>query len=499
LLAQSDLPSPAEKVQAQPQSPTAAQAERERISKADPANSDVDLELTDVIASTYRAFPLLEIARLQRGVASGMQTSAWGAYDTKLEYYSLNQPVGFYETYRQGIGAARQLWWGGYASAGYRIGRGEYEPWYKERETNDGGEFRLALVQPLLQGRAIDPQRVELFQANLQRQAVNPEIQQQLLIASKDAAFAYWIWVEAGNELKARELLLEIAVQRGRQLTRSFEAENASKLDVDLNAAQIYDRELKVNESKQKFRDAAFKLSLFLRDESGAPLLAPPDWLPAFPRLIEMPPGDLESDLRDALSRRPELSLIALDMQSLRWDLSLAQNQMLPNLDLTVQSRQGVGDPPSSTNDKGPFQLEAGVVGGVPIQRRKPLGKIQSTQSKLAQLSQKYEFQRNKIGVELRMARNALDTAQINARTANQLVDRANAALDGFQKGNEAGLYDFAWVLNQEIKVTESQVKLLEAQRAYYVALAEMQAALGLDPLEQAESLRGLQTSQPAR
>ncbi|MEQ1825374.1 MAG: TolC family protein [Pirellula sp.] len=448
------------------------------------------LQLSDVIASTYRAFPLLEIARLQAGVAGGQQTSAWGAYDTKLEYFSLNQPVGFYETYRNGIGFARQLWWGGYASAGYRIGRGNYEPWYKERETNDGGEFKVALVQPLLQGRAIDPQRVELFQANLRQQAVGPEIQHQLLMAGQDASRAFWIWVEAGTILKARENLLDIAEKRGVQLEKSFQADKAARLDVDLNAAQIYERLLKVNEAKQKFRDAAFKLSLFLRDEGGAPMLVPPEWLPNdFPEIVDLPPGVFEDDYRNALARRPELVLIKLEMQSQRWDLSLAQNQMLPNLDFTVQSVQNMGQGTSSLNDKGEFQLEAGVVGGVPIQRRKPIGKIQSTQSKLAQFAQKYELQRNKIGIDLQVARNALDTAQRNVAVARDLVKRSRAALEGFRKGTDAGLFDFAWVLNQELKVNESEVKLLEAEREFYVALAELQAALGLDPLEQAANL----------
>ncbi len=133
------------------------------------------LQLSDVIASVYRAFPVIEQSRLQAGVAAGQNLSAWGAYDTKVEGYTLNQPLGFYETYRHGLGAARQTWWGGYLGAGYRIGRGSFEPWYKERETNDGGEFKLALIQPLLQGRAIDAQRVEVFQTNLRRQAVTPK------------------------------------------------------------------------------------------------------------------------------------------------------------------------------------------------------------------------------------------------------------------------------------------------------------------------------------
>ena len=448
------------------------------------------LQLSDVMASTYRAFPLLEIARLQSGVTAGQQTSAMGAYDVKLEYYSLNQPVGFYETYRNGIGVARQLWWGGYASAGYRIGRGNFEPWYKERQTNDGGEFKVAFVQPLLQGRAIDPSRVELFQSNLRRQSVGPEIQSQILVAGLDAAKAFWLWVEIGNVLKAQERMLEIAVKRGEQLERSKAAGAASNLEISLNAQQIYDRQLKVNETRQKFRDTAFKLSLFLRDESGGPLLAPPEWLPSeFPEIAKVPVGDFDADFQKALGSRPELTLIELDRQSSCWDLTLARNQLLPNVDFSVQTIQNVGQGTSAINDKGEFQVEAGVIGGVPVQRRKPIGKIQSTEAKLMQISQKLEYQRNKIGIELRIARNALDIAQQNVVAAKELVKQANIALSIFRRSLEAGRTDLFFLLTQEIKVNDSEVKLLEAERDFFTALASMQAALGLDPLEQATGL----------
>ncbi len=448
------------------------------------------LQLSDVIASTYRAFPLLEMARLQAGVTAGQQLSAVGAYDTKLEYYSLSQPVGFYETYRNGIGVARQLWWGGYTSAGYKIGRGSFEPWYKERETNGGGEFKLSLVQPLLQGRAIDPSRVELFQANLRRQAVGPEIQSQILIAGQDAAKAFWLWVEIGNVLKAQERLLEIAVKRGAQLERSKSAGAVANLEVSLNAQTIYERQLKANETKQKFRDTAFKLSLFLREESGNPMLAPPDWLPSdFPTINAVPVGDFEADFQSALAIRPELTLIELERQSLRWDLSLARNQLLPNVDFAIQTTQDVGAATNSINDKGDFQVEAGVTGGVPFQRSKPRGKIQSAEAKMMQLNQKLAWQRNKIEVELRTARNALDIAYQNVVAATELLKQSEITLSIFRKSLEAGRTDLFFLLNQEIKVNDSEVKLLEAERDFFTALASMQAALGLDPLEQAAAL----------
>jgi outer membrane protein TolC len=448
------------------------------------------LLLSDVIASTYRAFPLLEIARLQAGVASGQQTSALGAYDTKLEYYTLNQPVGFYETYRSGIGVARQLWWGGYASAGYRIGRGNFEPWYRERQTNGGGEFKIALVQPLLQGRAIDPNRVELFQSNLRRQSVEPEIQNQVLIAGKEAAIGYWNWVEIGNVLKAQERLLEIAVKRGENLELAYAKKLSTQLDLAQNGQRITERRIKVNDSRQKFRDTAFKLSMFLRNEVGEPMLVPPEWLPEdFPEISTMEVGDFEQDLQTAMLARPELKLINIDLQSTRWDLSLARNQLLPNVDFTLQTAQNVGQGTSSINDKGEFQLESGIVGGVPIQRRKASGKIQSSETKLAQISQKFVFQKNKIGIELQTARNALDIAQLNLVQAREQLKLANDTLDLFRLEFNAGRRDLFFLLEQEVKVNDSEIKLLDVERDFYIALASLQAALGLDPLEQSTIL----------
>ncbi|MFN5393346.1 MAG: hypothetical protein ACK5EO_05525, partial [Planctomycetota bacterium] len=60
------------------------------------------LLLADVIASTFRSFPEIEIARLEANVARGEVTQATGAYDLHLDYFSLNQPVGYYENSRSG-------------------------------------------------------------------------------------------------------------------------------------------------------------------------------------------------------------------------------------------------------------------------------------------------------------------------------------------------------------------------------------------------------------
>jgi len=449
-------------------------------------SAEQTLQLSDVIASTFRAFPLIEIARLQAGVASGEQRSAWGAFDTKLEYYSLNQPLGYYETYRNGIGAARNLWWGGYASAGYRIGRGNFEPWYKERETNEAGEFKIALLQPLLQGRAIDPRRVELFQANLRRQAVGPEVQFQLLVATRDAALAYWLWVELGVVLRSQRYLLKLAEDRAVEFDKGFETGVVNGLSVVLNRVEVNSRRMKVNETQMKFRDAPYKLSIFLRDENGAPLIAPPEWLPEdFPEVQSLAFESFDQDYSNALAARPELQLIELQRQEVRWELELARNQTLPNVDFAIEAAQDVGQRASSINDKGPLELESGIVGNVPIQRNKAFGKIQSTNAKLNQLAQKLEFQRNKINAELLQARNQVELTQRNVELARELVKDARQALEFFRQGLTSGGFDLVLLLQQEVRVTEYEVRLLEAERDYFAAIAALQATLGLEPLDQ--------------
>jgi hypothetical protein len=126
--------------------------EPEEIDGADPLGFGKELALADVIASLYRSYPIILQARLEQPRTRGEITGAYGAYDVKAEAYTLSEPTGFYRNYRHGVGAARRTWWGGYVAAGYRIGRGEFQPWYQERPTNGSGEFKLAFTQPLLQG-----------------------------------------------------------------------------------------------------------------------------------------------------------------------------------------------------------------------------------------------------------------------------------------------------------------------------------------------------------
>ena len=454
------------------------------------------LTLADVVASVYRSYPDILRSQQERSIANGQLIESWGAFDTKLDGYTISEPTGFYENYRNGIGVARQTWWGGYVSAGYRIGRGSFQPWYKERQTDDAGEFKLGVVQPLLRGRSIDPSRVAIFQASLAQQAADPLVQLTILQVARDASMVYWQWVAMGNVLEAQRELLELAIERGKQFEVGFQAGKFAEIDLILNQQLIAERQAKLLMIEQKFRSISFKLGLFLRTDSGQPMVPSDDWLPERFPIIELPRLDnFDADLQSSLSRRPETQLLSIEYRQMELERRLACNDMLPNLDFISEMSQDMGEPASKSDDKGQFELVIGLQGQVPIQRRKARGKLQSTTAKMVQISRKLQLQRDKIGAELRTAYNAL---QLQTQVVEQSEISLRAAIESlvrYRFAFDRGKIDLIYLNLLETKANETEIKLVEAQQAWFAALAEMQVVMALDPLDQAMIVSSLPLS----
>ncbi len=448
--------------------------------------ADTPLTVADVVASLYRSYPEIARARQQTNLAGGQLTEAYGAFDTKIFGDSLSEPTGFYRNYRNRIGVLRRTWWGGYVSAGYRIGRGDFQPWYKERETEKGGEFKVGLALPLLQGRAIDPERLAVFQSSLAQRAAEPQIQQAILDSSREAATAYWDWVAAGATLEARRELLNLAEKRGEQYEVGFKAGKFAEVDVILNQQQIAERRANSLESERKFRATSFKLSLFLRDEQGQPLVPSDAWLPDRFPVVQFQPIDFQADLAAALSRRPEPRVLQLERRQVQLAQQVARNQLLPRIDVVADASQDVGDPATKLDDKGEFLLVLGLIGEMPIQRRKARGKIQSTNAKIAQINQKLRLQQDKIAIELQTAYNAMSLTSQVVQQADVSLRAAIETLDRYRFAFERGKIDLIYLNLLETKTNEAEIKLVDAQRNWFAAVASMQAALGLDPLDQA-------------
>ncbi|MGE0761360.1 MAG: TolC family protein, partial [Pirellulaceae bacterium] len=393
----------------------------------DPAGADLPLQplgMREVSESVLVAFPGLEAARAEMLIAEGQQLAAWGEMDLKLKTENYAAPLGFYENYRnlvkleQGV-----LGTGGGVYGQYRIGDGLIQPWYGERETNEGGEFKAGFWLPLLRDRRIDQRRADILQTTLRRQQVEPAVRNAVLTYNLMAADAYWSWVAAGLSYDVQHELLRVTIERNRVYEERVRQNDLARIELVQNRRLIASREAKIIEAERKLQQAAYKLSIFLRDEAGQPLVPRPRMLPAsFPEMSEPDIERSEEWIQQAWQVRPELQELSLQLQQAQVDLELGQNQRLPALNATVDASQDVGAPASSKRDKSPFELEAGVLLDVPLQRRKAAGKIREAEGKIAQLAAKQRLAESKIEAEVRDALSAL-------RTSHDRVLRARESL----------------------------------------------------------------------
>jgi outer membrane protein TolC len=440
------------------------------------------IELGQVVDAIYQSFPLLQIAQLDRNLAYGDNLAAQGEFDLKLKASSTNTPEGFYQTYRNGAGFDQPLYGGGNLFGGYRIGRGSFEPWYLERQTNDGGELRLGLSVPLWQNRTIDQRRADLWRTAYGRDLVEPEIRTQLLLFIRDGSIAYWEWVGAGQQYHYAEQLLDLAQDRDGQLRRQVREGFRPESDLTDNERLIVSRRVKRLDALRKLQTTAAKLSLFLRLQDGMPFVPPPELLPAgFPEPQPVNANLLQQDIAFAQTRRPELQALDVVRQMLNVDLSQAQNLLQPELDAVVANSKDLGGPTSSKQDKSPYELEAGVFFSVPLQRRKAQGKIAAIEGKLAQINAKRQFAADKISVEVQSAVIALDTAYQAIGQARDAV-RLNEEMQQFELIRlEQGDSDFLRLNLREQATFDARVIEVDALLQYFEAEAEYRAAVAAD------------------
>ena len=437
------------------------------------------LLLPEVLQSVYTSYPLIEVAMAELTSADGKTLASWGSFDSVLSGYSISKPLGFYETYRNGAKLSRPLWNGGEVYSGYRIGRGVFEPWYQERQTNEGGEFKTGIKQPLLKGFAIDGRRANIQTAFLERQRLEPDIRARVIGMQLAASQTYWKWVAAGQVVRMQERIVELARQRNETLIKQVKEGDLPKITEIDNGRFIAKRQVKLVESRRKVQEAAIKLSLFFRDEAGEPIVVDDDRLPCdFPDPSIIDQTAVEADIAAALQQRPEL--LELDFQRRQVEVALcyAKNSTLPKLDAYAEAGQDVGEPTSSKRDKSELEIEMGIQAEVPLQRREALGKIQAARGKLAQIDAKRRFTIDKIRSQVQDAVSALNNAYERIRQARENLRLTEQSLRLGRLRFEEGDIDIIDLNIYETSLADAELLLIEAEFEYFSALAEYLAAL---------------------
>ena len=444
-----------------------------------PDDAVMKLELEVVLNSVADCYPLIEVAIGELEAADGKVISSWGQFDHVFSAYSISQPVGFYETFQNGASITRPLFSGGEVYGAYRIGDGNFEPWYGERETNEGGEFKLGFSVPLLKDRNIDARRATLWNSQFQRRELTANVESRLLEFQRFATQAYWDWVAAGNAVRVQQALLDLAKQRVQQIDKRLEEGDLPKIAELDNDRFIAKRTSEVIKANRKFQQSAIKLSLFLRDQNCVPIIANTDRLPTFSISTAMlAETQVVADISQAIAIRPEVAELVAQRQQTCVDLSYAQNLMLPKFDVKGFAGQDVGTPASSKGDKSALEFQVGMYAEVPIQRREGIGKTQTAEAKLSQIEAKRQFLCEKITVEIQDAASAVNAAHQNIEQSQRNADLTQRSLELARVSFEAGDIDLIELNIYETSVADAQLQLISAQLEYVYYLAVYQTAI---------------------
>ena len=447
-------------------------------SKEEGQDDSSKTSLVSVATSVHKTYPLLDLAYQQNQIAAGKQLASVGGFDTALKASTENVALGFYENYRNKTGFSQPLYHGGEVFAGYRSGRGDFEPWYQERETNEGGEFRFGTRIPLLRDRDIDSRRAKLWQAEYDQQRAVPEIRSQLIVFVRDASVAYWSWVAAGQKYEIGKAALDLAKTRNDQLKRRVDLGAVDPPVLQDNLRSIARREAKLLELKRKLAQAAIKLSLFYRTEDGQPIVLKVDQLVGFPQPKPVDKKSEERDIRTALSNRPELEVLNAIQGRVQVELEAARNRGLPAIDARVTGSQDVGGATSAKRDKSQFELEAGIFFDFKLQRREAIGRSQIANAKLIQISAKRQFAQDKISAEVSAAYAIVLAAYERVAKAREARRLAEYMANIERRKLELGGSDLFAVVFREQQAIEASEEVADALLEYFIGKARLNAAI---------------------
>ena len=304
------------------------------------------LRIDEVMQSVTAHDPRIRKAVEGLRRAEGNTMEARGAFDPRLGGDAALTTGAYYDL-RQADAELRQATtlWGSEIYAGYRVGRGINQRWptYLDNQTLSGGEFRAGIEIPIWRNGLIDEPRAKRARALELQEAARRGVDTTALDLEQAAAGAYWKWVSAGQILEVTKALLILAEERDAQLRRRLVAGSIAEFDITDNERILLERRALLVTAQRAFEQAAFELSLFLRDTQGRSIVPAPERLPDDLGLEDDPEPSEDEVMDRVLACHPEAERARAELRALDVDVRLTRNQLAPELEAAFEYSRDLG------------------------------------------------------------------------------------------------------------------------------------------------------------
>jgi cobalt-zinc-cadmium efflux system outer membrane protein len=437
------------------------------------------LKLSMVMTSTVRHHPMIQ-AQVQRQLAADASLlSTKGAFDPKIRSETLTRPEsGYSGTYTSTVVEQPIQMFGGKVFAGHRMGRGSFPVYEDYYNTNQDGEIGVGIEIPLLRDRAIDRRRADIAKARYGQTQAGANVALSRIEVTKSAALAYWRWVFAANKVRVYQDLLAVAEKRNRQISVRVKRGDLPDFDRVDNDRAVEQRRATMLSAKRELQSASYQLALFYRDENGEPIdtagfLAPDNIAPLKTNLDSL---SLDDALAEALGKRPEFEYLTAQQAQNDVEITLANNQINPRLDVKLFGSDDIGPPRSKGAEA---ELKAAIQVEIPLATRTQRGKRRRFQSEQNKIRLDKQFLREKIRVDIQDAMMALRITKQTVDVVTREVSAAQTVAKGERTRFELGDSNLIFVNLREQNAADAEVRRLAALFEVQKAEIFFRAVLG--------------------
>ena len=424
------------------------------------------LTLQSVLDRVEKEHPLLQGSKTEKMVANGKVLKALGQFeprivnDWELERLAKSgstESVGFNDTFIE-----MSHPWGIKGFAGFRVGIGDVE--VADFDIDKTNQPLLGIVFPLLRGLVTNPAHAELKKSSLADKQAKLEIQQARQDLYLGAATQYWNWVAALKFREIQKKAVAVAEDRLALLTRQAKEGARAQFDVIDQSQEVQDRKEKLIKAERKVDKEQYKLALFLW-ENDNPVVPENYAAPDFP--IDRPELSLEKGKERAVKVRPELHLVSLEAEFNNIDLEVAENNLLPDLNVEIQP----------TRKPGEFVLGLGYRFGVqlsfPFYQRSARGDLLKKKGKAQRLRLLQRYRLKQVTMDVENAYSAVTRAQDRYKVSQDALNLAKELVKGERTRFKLGATSLLIVNIRERNV-------LQAAKRWITAMADYQKALAL-------------------
>ncbi len=198
-----------------------------------------------------------------------------------------------------------------------------------------GSTLRFDFSQPLLQNFGYNIGRKEIIIARNSLEVSRAQLEKTLMDTIYSVEQAYWALSYAIDTLEVRRQSLKLAQELLEKNKRSVEIGTLAPIEVLSAQSEVATREADIIQAELAVKNAEDQLRVLMNmnpDEDKQYTAIIPVDKPRF----EQKAIALEEALGIALANRPDLRSLQIELQTQQFNLSVARNQMLPQLNLNA-------------------------------------------------------------------------------------------------------------------------------------------------------------------